>query len=165
MKKTNFQSYIYGITLFFMTLSGFAQMPIFKRYYIADIPGLGWLANFYVTHLMHYIFAGIFIGLVVFSILNAIILKIKFNQMIKPITVKAILFVGLILTGILLMVKNFPGTVFPNGFIIALNLLHLLFCMGLLFSAFYHGIKKMSASRFMGNIINQCATNPGSGFS
>ncbi len=145
MKKTTFMSYIYTITLFFITLSGFAQMPIFKRYYIADIPGLGWLANFYFTHLMHYIFAGIFIGLVVFSILDAIILKIKFNRMIKPVTVKLILFTGLILTGILLVVKNFAGAPFSNNFIIGLNLMHLVFCMGLLLYGLYHGIKKVRA--------------------
>jgi len=37
-----------------MALSGFGQMPIFKRYYIADLTGLGWLAQFYVTHYFHY---------------------------------------------------------------------------------------------------------------
>ena len=37
--------YVYLITVFFLTLSGFGQMPIFKRYYIADIPGFGWLAR------------------------------------------------------------------------------------------------------------------------
>ena len=31
--------------LFFSALSGFAQMHIFKRYYIADLPGFGWLAE------------------------------------------------------------------------------------------------------------------------
>ena len=36
-----FVRYVYLITVFFLTLTGFGQMPIFKRYYIADIPGLG----------------------------------------------------------------------------------------------------------------------------
>jgi len=48
--------YLYLITLFFLVLTGFGQMPVFKRYYIADIPGLGWLAQFFVTHYMHYLF-------------------------------------------------------------------------------------------------------------
>ena len=37
--------YFFLATVFFLTLTGFGQMPIFKRYYIADIPGLGWLAD------------------------------------------------------------------------------------------------------------------------
>jgi hypothetical protein len=46
---------VYMTLLLFMALSGFGQMPIFKRYYIADFPGLGWLAQFYVTHYIHYV--------------------------------------------------------------------------------------------------------------
>jgi hypothetical protein len=52
----------YGLILFFITLTGFAQMPIFARYYISDIPGLGWLAQFYVTHLIHYGMAALLLG-------------------------------------------------------------------------------------------------------
>jgi len=33
--------WIYLTTTFLLVLTGFGQMPIFKRYYIADIPGLG----------------------------------------------------------------------------------------------------------------------------
>ena len=140
-KKTNTQSYIYGITFFFITLSGFAQMPIFKRYYISDIPGLGWLANFYITHLMHYIFAGIFIGLVVYSISNFIIFKTDFVRLTRDIVIKTIIFSGLILTGSLMVIKNFSGTPFPNGMIIALDISHLLFCMALIIFGLYQLIK------------------------
>jgi hypothetical protein len=34
--------WVYILTLFAMALTGFGQMPIFKRYYISDIPGMGW---------------------------------------------------------------------------------------------------------------------------
>lgn len=54
---------VYGLILFFITLSGFAQMPIFARYHISDIPGLGWLADFYVTHAVHYIMAALLLAL------------------------------------------------------------------------------------------------------
>ena len=47
--------WIFSGVMFFLVLTGFGQMPIFKRYYIADIPGLGWLAQFYVTHYLHYL--------------------------------------------------------------------------------------------------------------
>ena len=61
--KRSIVRYTYIITVLFLVLSGFGQMPIFKRYYIADIPGLGWLAQFDVTHYIHYLFAIILIGL------------------------------------------------------------------------------------------------------
>ncbi|WP_299983423.1 hypothetical protein [Desulfobacula sp.] len=141
-KKINIQSCLYGITFFFITLSGFAQMPIFKRYYISDIPGLGWLADFYITHLMHYMFAGIFMGLVVYSISNFIVLKTGFIQLTRDMIIKIVIFSGLILTGSLMVIKNFSGTPFSNGMVIALDILHILFCMALLFFGVYQLIKR-----------------------
>jgi len=144
-KKINFSSYIYAVTLFFIALSGFAQMPIFKRYYIADIPGLWWLADFYVTHLMHYIFATVFMGLAVYLVADALFFKKGLGHMPGPIKLQAFFIAGLIVTGILLVVKNFPGTPFPGTLIIVLDISHLLLCMGLLLSGLYQLIKTRKA--------------------
>ncbi len=38
-------------------LTGLGQMPIFSRYYVASLPGLGWLGDFYVTSKLHLVFA------------------------------------------------------------------------------------------------------------
>lgn len=46
-----------------LAVSGFAQMPIFRRYYIADVPGLAWTDDFYFTSLLHYLSAMIFLVL------------------------------------------------------------------------------------------------------
>ena len=66
----NTLKYSYLITLLFLTLTGFGQMPIFKRYYIADIPGLGWLAKFYITHFIHYLGAILILALLAYIILR-----------------------------------------------------------------------------------------------
>ena len=62
--------YVYLITVFLLTLTGFGQMPVFKRYYIADIPGLGWLAQFYVTHYIHYLGAIVFLALLAYLVVD-----------------------------------------------------------------------------------------------
>lgn len=36
-----------------LALTGMGQMPIFSRYYIADLPGLGWLGNYQTTAALH----------------------------------------------------------------------------------------------------------------
>ncbi len=46
-----------------LAVSGMAQMPIFKRYYIADVPGLGWTADFFFTHTLHYVAAAVLLAL------------------------------------------------------------------------------------------------------
>ena len=73
--------WLYLITIFFLTLSGFGQMPIFKRYYIADIPGLGWLAQFFVTHYIHYLGAILFLAFAAYMIIDYLVLKRKSRQM------------------------------------------------------------------------------------
>jgi hypothetical protein len=133
-KSRSFSNYFYGVTLFMMVLTGFAQMPIFNRYYIADIPGFGWLGKFYVTHFMHYLFAVLFIGYAAFRIadhflsgkdwrLPAIITYIRF----------AILF-SIIATGALLVIRNLSGVHFPSWSIIVLDLTHLALVIALLLS-------------------------------
>ena len=77
-KSLQLKHILWYISLFFLTLSGFAQMPIFKRYYLADLPGLGWLDQFYVTHFIHYLFAPVFIGYITFAILDYFLTRKSF---------------------------------------------------------------------------------------
>ena len=42
-----------------LAVSGIAQMPVFKRYGIADVPGLAWTANYAFTHWLHYLAAAV----------------------------------------------------------------------------------------------------------
>lgn len=44
-------------------VTGMAQMPIAARYGIAAVPGLGWTADFYFTHLLHYAAAAVLLTL------------------------------------------------------------------------------------------------------
>ena len=54
-RHTQSMRYLYVLTVFFMALTGFGQMPIYKRYYLSDIPGFGWLAEFFIIHYIHYL--------------------------------------------------------------------------------------------------------------
>lgn len=115
------------IVLFFLALSGFAQMPIFKRYYIADLPGMAWLAQFYVTHMMHYIFASLFLGYIAYAVIRYLAGGTS-TRLTKRGWVKSIAFAGLIVTGILMVIKNMAWTPFSHTMIIGLDILHLIFC-------------------------------------
>ena len=52
-----------GIVLLF---SGFGQMPMYKRYNIIKIPGLGWSSDYEITLLIHYISAALFCAAILF---------------------------------------------------------------------------------------------------
>lgn len=128
---------IYGITLFFITLTGFAQMPIFKRYYIADIPGLGWLDRFYVTHAMHYMAASVLIFLAAYVVINYLFNRKSFGRVTAMGGGKALLLLGLILSGAFMVVRNLPGVYFSHMSIIAVNMIHTGLCMALLMVTLY----------------------------
>jgi hypothetical protein len=140
---------LYGLILFFIALSGFAQMPIFARYYISDIPGLGWLAEFYVTHVVHYIMAALLLALVGYAFMDAMLGRKRSGRQ-HPVYkgaltaagwVKVLSLAGLMATGGLMVVKNLSGVYFPHLLVILLDLLHLSFCMILLGVTLYSGLR------------------------
>ena len=135
---------IYLFLLVLMGLTGFAQMPIFKRYYIADIPGLGWLAQFYVTHAMHYIGA-ILLLFLIFYVIGIYFGRIRrqFHLTVSAY-VRIALLAAIVTTGIFRVLKNLPEVVFSPGFTMLIDISHLGFMMllmicGLVFIIFRRG--------------------------
>lgn len=130
--KNGMMNMVYGLTLFLITLSGFAQMPIFKRYYIADIPGLGWLAKFYITHSIHYIMASLLLALGGYALTHLMLTGKGFSAVTLWGRIKGLLILGLMVSGGLMVLRNLPGIYFSHISIYVMNLAHLGLCMALL---------------------------------
>jgi hypothetical protein len=125
--------WFYLIAVFFLTLSGFGQMPIFKRYYIADIPGLGWLAEFYITHYIHYLVAILFLAFTAYMIIDYLLSKRKSRRVTVTGYVRSALLAGILASGIFLVIRNLAGSNLSSDFIIFLDLCHLGLVMAFLF--------------------------------
>ena len=136
------RSYGYGIIFFLITLSGFGQMPIFSRYYIASIPGLGWLGEFYVTHILHYAAAGTLIALAVYVIFDFIVNGAGLKRLTRSGFLKIGIIAGLMISGCLMVIKNLPGIYWGHTAVIVLDLTHLGLCMALLIVSLYTLILK-----------------------
>jgi hypothetical protein len=134
--------YVYLITIFCLTLTGFGQMPIFKRYYIADIPGFGWLAQFYVTHYLHYLAAILILALVTYLIIDYLILQKKRMRLTASGYARSAILAGIIVSGLLLVVRNLEGNGFGSAFIIFLDLAHLGLVLTFLIVATYCLVRK-----------------------
>ena len=122
-------TYVFRLTLFMLLVTGMGQMPLYKRYYISDIPGLGWLADFYATHAVHYIFAVIF---TLWAFYAGTLYLVKYKGEIKnkiTAAIRSALVTGVLITGFLLVMNNFPGYRFSKGFIIFMDIAHLAFTM------------------------------------
>ena len=129
--------WIYLMTTFFLVLTGFGQMPIFKRYYIADIPGLGWLAEFFVTHYIHYLGAVVLLALAAYILTDYLMLKRNSRRMTASGWVRNALLAGILVSGGLLVIRNLAGTNYTPGFIIFLDVTHLGLVMAFLFVGLY----------------------------
>jgi hypothetical protein len=129
--------WLYLVTTFFLVLTGFGQMPIFKRYYIADIPGLGWLAEFFVTHYIHYLGAIVLFALAAYIITDYLILQRHSRRLTVSGYTRLAVFFGILVSGALLVLRNLTGTSFTPGFIIFLDISHLGLVMVFLFVSLY----------------------------
>ncbi len=136
------RKYIYGITFFFLVLTGFGQMPVYKRYYISDIPGLDWLSQFYVTHMMHYIASSVFIALVFYVVISFILRGT--GRITTSGYLKIFIIAGLIVSGVFMVIRNLSGIVLGHNLIIAFNLIHLGLCVMLMAVSFYTLVTKKS---------------------
>lgn len=131
--------YMQRFIFFMLLLSGFAQMPIFKRYYIADIPGFGWLAEYGVTHLIHYGFAIPFTIIIFYrgtiTVLENKGVGFSMKQWIKKFSGSILLF-GIIASGFFLVSRNLPGYRFSAYVITGLDIVHLGLVMAFLMFSF-----------------------------
>ena len=139
---------LYFILLFTMGLTGFGQMPIFKRYYIADIPGLGWLADFYATHYIHYIGAVVLFGFFVYAAVVYFGLMRKAFQLTWAAYIRIAILALIAVTGIFRVMKNLPDVVFSPLFTMVIDISHLVFMMFLIvFGILFMVFKKSEANR------------------
>ena len=136
-RRNRLPRYIYLGTVLLLIITGFSQMPISKRYYIADIPGLAWTADFFITHYMHYLFSVILIALATYFLADYLLVIRKKNKLTVSGYIRSALLVGLMATGALMVIVNLPGTPFSSSFVIVLDLAHLGLCMIFLGVSFY----------------------------
>lgn len=126
---------VFILAMVLTVFTGFGQMPIFKRYYISDIPGMAWAADFYATHFLHYVGAMVLMGLFAYFILDYFLSERKMFRLSASAYLRIILMAGIVATGILRVFKNLPDVVFSPAFTVFIDIAHLGFAMAYLFTA------------------------------
>ena len=114
---------LYRLAVAALAVSGLAQMPIFKRYYIADIPGLGWTADYFFTHRLHYVAAAVLLFWLARRIIIAGAASIGAWRLA--------LLAALIATGVPRMLKNLPDVSFSPTATMLIDWAHLAAAMAL----------------------------------
>ena len=141
MKDNNLQArsasktplwYLYLISGIMLAFSGFGQMPLYKRYYISDIPGMAWSADFYITHLVHYIFSALLLGIAAYVLFNHLLTNKQSLALTTSGAVRAVIVAGLVVSGILLVIYNFSGVSLPMWAAATILFAHMGFAMALI---------------------------------
>ena len=116
---------IYLVTMVVAGFTGFAQMPIMRRYYINEAPFLSWSADFYATLVIHYIAAAILLALTSYAVVDFILTRRSGLKLTGTGAVRAGLMTGLVVSGAGMVIKHLPGVNFGQDFIIVLDLAHM----------------------------------------
>ena len=109
-----------------MAITGMGQMPIFKRYYIADLPGLAWLGQPFTVHWVHYIGAAVLMFIISWFVTLWIA---KQPKLTTAGIFRIVLLALLIVTGYIRVMKNLPDVHFSPMITMLIDWSHLLFAM------------------------------------
>src|SRR4030042_2275057 len=63
------EPWILAISGLILIFSGFGELPMYKRYMVTQIPGLGWAGDFFINLKIHYLAGIVFVSIMVFHAL------------------------------------------------------------------------------------------------
>jgi hypothetical protein len=120
------QKILYGLALIVALFTGFGNMPLYGRYYVADVPGFGWSGNFFINVNVHILSGSLLLALAMYAFMSSILLRDGSRHKLTPTgKLRAFLLALSLLTGILMVIKNLPGIRFPLEMLIAFNFAHM----------------------------------------
>jgi len=122
-------SRLFVLVFIVMAFTGFGQMPLYNRYYLSDVPGMGWSSNYALTHVIHYLGAILLLAFFAYRILDYFLAGRKEYRLTDAAYARIALLSGIVITGILRVIKNLPDVSFSPGFTLFFDIAHLGFVM------------------------------------
>jgi hypothetical protein len=117
--------WLFLIAIWVTMFTGFGNMPLYRRYYVTDLPGMGWAGNFFANVYVHYISGAVVLTLSVYFFLSYFSLRGKGVRLTSMgVARTAILALGLV-SGVFMALKNLPEFQFSFNMAMILNFLHL----------------------------------------
>lgn len=110
-----------GISMF----TGFGNMPMWGRFYVSDIPGLGWSADFFINLYVHYLSGGVLLGIATYSIIHYSRRRDRGARLSRTGVLRVTVFGLVLVSGALSAVKNLPSINLPLAGLMAVVFFHL----------------------------------------
>lgn len=116
---------LFAATVTLLAFTGFGQMPLYGRYSLTSVPGLGWAGDFYFTHLLHYGGAAVLMGLMGYACVHFMGLFARRSRLTPSGWLRLALYAGVVATGVLRVLKNQPNIFFSPMTVLAVDWAHL----------------------------------------
>lgn len=133
--------WLYRICAVLAIFTGFGNMPLYGRYYVGDVPGLGWSSNFMVNVQVHYVAGAVLIALGIYAAILYARLRAEGLRLTKSGMLRVIFLFLALASGGVMAVKNLPFVAVDFPLMPILNFFHLfgamifmLFSLGCLIS-------------------------------
>jgi hypothetical protein len=118
-------SVVFRVLVVALLFTGFAQMPIFARYYLAEVPGFAWTADYYLNHVLHYALAAALLVLLGWRFSRAVVRGVWSQREV----LLGLCWTGVVLTGLARVMKNQPGAFFSPDLVMWVDWGHLGFVL------------------------------------
>lgn len=125
-KFSPFLKVLYGTAAIAALFTGFGNMPLYGRYYVADLPGLGWSGNFFLNVNVHILAGSVLLAIAVYVLTASLLIrrppveKLSFSG-----KTRGLLLALTLVTGVIMVFKNLPSVHLPMAALIAFNFLHM----------------------------------------
>lgn len=117
--------WMFLIAIWVTMFTGFGNMPLYKRYYVADLPGMGWTANFFTNVYVHYISGTAVLTLCIYFILSYLSLRSRGLRLTSSGLIRTLILALSLVSGVFMALKNFPEFQFSFNMGLLLNFVHL----------------------------------------
>lgn len=115
----------FGIVLVLAMFTGFGNMPLYRRYYISDIPGFAWSGDFFTNLYVHYVAGAVLLTLSVYLFIVLWTKKRRGHRMTGSGLARAVALFLVLVSGVVMAVKNLPGAAIPFPLVAVMNLGHM----------------------------------------
>jgi hypothetical protein len=145
MPNDRFDIYVrwaYLVAIAVSLFTGIGNMPMWGRFFVADIPGFGWSGNFFVNMYVHYLSGALLLTISSYYIFLYSQRSDKRIKISAPGVVRGALLGLVLISGLLSAIKNLAFVDLPLTGLMALVFLHLGSAMAFIFFALVFWLRK-----------------------
>ena len=118
--------FVYGLAAAVALFTGFGNMPLWKRYYVADIPGMAWSGDFFINVNVHIVAGSLLLAIGIYAVSMRLVTRGRYRyRLTLSGKVRGLLLALTLATGGLMVIKNLPGINFPLAALIVFNFSHM----------------------------------------